>query len=224
MAAELLAEQVESELGLFDQELAKLAGLAGEDGTITAEMVRQTVGGWRRQDGLGHARRRAGRRYQHGAGAIGSATLGRQSAGGGVRADFVQLAAVRRRDPSDRAGRKAAPRHGPAPALERAGVKPFLLGKAEDQLRRLGRDRANRLYRWLLEADLALKGSSSSPARARLVLEQLIVRISARADRPGQLGACGSDRLTDRARPKDFAATGRKAVIPRHAPGAAQDL
>ncbi len=64
-------------------------------------------------------------------------------------------------------------------ALEQAGVKPFLLNKVEPQLRQLGRARASQLYRWLLEADLALKGSSSSPARSRLVLEALIVRLSA---------------------------------------------
>ena len=34
------------------------------------------------------------------------------------------------------------------------------------------------LYRWLLDADLAMKGSSSSPPRARLVLEQLLVKIA----------------------------------------------
>ena len=50
-------------------------------------------------------------------------------------------------------------------ALEQAGVKPFVLGKAEEQLRKLGRARAMQLYRWLLEADLALKGASSSPTR-----------------------------------------------------------
>jgi DNA polymerase-3 subunit delta len=64
-------------------------------------------------------------------------------------------------------------------ALQEAGVKPFLLGKIEPQLRMLGRARALDLYRWLLEADLALKGESSSPVRSRLVLEQLIVRLSA---------------------------------------------
>ncbi len=46
-AAELLAETVESELGLFDQELAKLAALAGRDGTITVALVSEAVGGWR---------------------------------------------------------------------------------------------------------------------------------------------------------------------------------
>lgn len=46
-AAELLAERVEPELGLVDQELAKLASIAGEGGTITTEMVHEAVGGWR---------------------------------------------------------------------------------------------------------------------------------------------------------------------------------
>ncbi len=49
---------------------------------------------------------------------------------------------------------------------------------AEAQLRQLGPRRAGQLYRWLLEADLALKGGSSSGDRERLVLEQLIVRMS----------------------------------------------
>ena len=75
-------------------------------------------------------------------------------------------------------------------ALEQAGVKPFVLGKVEPQLRKLGRARAGRLYRWLLEADLALKGASSSPGRSRLVLEELIVRLAApQAQRPAQTAA-----------------------------------
>ena len=48
-AAELLIETVESDLGLVDQELAKLAAAAGAGGTITPELVRQSVGGWRVQ-------------------------------------------------------------------------------------------------------------------------------------------------------------------------------
>jgi hypothetical protein len=66
--------------------------------------------------------------------------------------------------------------------LEQAGFKPFVIGKAERQLKQIGRARGKQLYRWLLEADLAMKGASSSPPRARLVLEQLIVRLSAAAD------------------------------------------
>ena len=65
-------------------------------------------------------------------------------------------------------------------ALREAGVAPkkFVLDKTERQLRQIGRTRAKQLYGWLLEADLALKGTSSSGERARLVLEQLIVRLS----------------------------------------------
>ena len=55
----------------------------------------------------------------------------------------------------------------------------------------LGRERAGRLLGWLLEADLALKGASSSPPRARLVLEQLIVRLS-KAAAPRQAGPAAS--------------------------------
>jgi DNA polymerase-3 subunit delta len=62
-------------------------------------------------------------------------------------------------------------------ALELAGVKPFVIQKAERQLRRLGRDRGSRLYDWLLEADLDLKGDSAMPPR--LILERLIVRLAA---------------------------------------------
>jgi DNA polymerase-3 subunit delta len=64
-------------------------------------------------------------------------------------------------------------------ALEQAGVSkwPKAMDKAESQLRQLGSRRAAKFYDWLLEADLALKGVSSSPDRARLVLEQLIVRM-----------------------------------------------
>ncbi len=65
-------------------------------------------------------------------------------------------------------------------ALQEAGVKnnKFVLDKTTGQLRQIGRRRAGKIYRWLLEADLALKGSHSSGDRARLVLEQLIVRLS----------------------------------------------
>jgi hypothetical protein len=52
---------------------------------------------------------------------------------------------------------------------------------AEAQLRQIGRPRAKQLYRWLLAADLALKGHNSSKDRARRELETLIVRLSRQA-------------------------------------------
>jgi DNA polymerase-3 subunit delta len=67
-------------------------------------------------------------------------------------------------------------------ALGQAGVVPFKLGEAERQLRQLGRERIGNLLRWLLEADLALKGSHSRGDAARRTIERLIVRLSKVAD------------------------------------------
>ena len=50
--------------------------------------------------------------------------------------------------------------------------------KAEKQMIQIGRQRGGKLYQWLLEIDLALKGSHSTPDRARFKLEQLILRLA----------------------------------------------
>ncbi|MEX0678300.1 MAG: DNA polymerase III subunit delta [Pirellulales bacterium] len=178
-AADLLIETVESDLGLFDQELAKLASLAGPDGTIRAALVAEAVGGWRAKT----------------AWQMLDAALEGDSHQALVQLDRLLLAgeapiallaqisaSLRRLAAAARIVAQAEAAHRPVSlrqALQQAGVKPFLLGKIEPELRRLGRARATQLLRWLVEADLALKGSSSSPARSRLVLEQLIVRLSA---------------------------------------------
>jgi DNA polymerase-3 subunit delta len=59
------------------------------------------------------------------------------------------------------------------------------LEENENRLRQIGRQRAEQLHRWLLEADLALKGSHSRDHRARLVLEQIIFRLAANAQNAG---------------------------------------
>jgi hypothetical protein len=64
-------------------------------------------------------------------------------------------------------------------ALSQAGVPPFKLTDAERQLKQIGRARARELTRWLLAADLAMKGHNSSDERARIELERLIVRLAA---------------------------------------------
>jgi DNA polymerase III subunit delta len=178
-AAELLLDTVEPELGLVDQELAKLAALAGQGGTITTDLVHDAVGGWRAKtawDMLDAA--------LAGDAPTAMQQLDRLLLGGEVPialmgqigASLRRLAAATRLiEQADVSKRPISLRR----ALEEAGIKPYFLGKAEEQLRRLGRRRASCLYRWLLEADLALKGTSSSPARSRLVLEALILRLSA---------------------------------------------
>ncbi|MGD9723532.1 MAG: DNA polymerase III subunit delta [Pirellulales bacterium] len=177
-AAELLVETVPDDLGLLDQELAKLAASAGSGGTITAEMVRTSVGGWRAQTAwqmLDAA--------LDGDASTALVQLDRLLLSGEVPiALLAQIGASLRRfgaatrliEQAEQSRRRVTLRD----ALAEAGVKPFVLGKAEGQLRRLGRTRSKHIYRWLLETDLALKGTSSSPARARLVLEQLILRLA----------------------------------------------
>jgi DNA polymerase-3 subunit delta len=63
-------------------------------------------------------------------------------------------------------------------ALSQAGMPPFKLTDAERQLRQIGRSRAKLLTRWLLAADLAIKGHNSADDAARIELERLIVRLA----------------------------------------------
>ncbi len=180
-AAEALVEIVEPELGLFDQDLAKLAALAGPGGTITAELVHSAVGGWRTRTTWDMLDAAAG-----GNAAQALVELDHLLAGGEVPISILAqigstlrrfAAAARAIVDAEAAGRRINLRQ----ALEQAGCKPFTLAKSESQLRQIGRVRASQLYRWLLEADLALKGTSSSPARSRIVLEQLLIRLSSQA-------------------------------------------
>jgi DNA polymerase-3 subunit delta len=175
-AADALVELTGLELGLLDQELAKLAVTLGEGKRITPELVARHVGGWRAKtawemldaalDGkLPEAMRQLDRLLASGepVGILGQ-----------ISASLRRFAAATRLVlQSEAAGRRIAI----SQALEHAGVKPFVLQKAERQLRRLGRNRGARLYQWLLEADLDLKGDSAMPPR--LILERLVLRLAA---------------------------------------------
>ena len=183
-AAELLVEILGPEPGLIDQELAKLAAAGGESREITAELVQKLVGGWRAQTtwdmldaalagNAASALEQLDRLLLSGEEAIGvlaqiSSSLRRFAAATRV----IEQQEAQGKRPNLRA------------ALEAAGVRTasFIMDKAERQLKAVGRQRAGRLYRWLLDADLALKGQSSQKLRARLVLEQLIARLSLAAD------------------------------------------
>jgi DNA polymerase-3 subunit delta len=177
-AADMLVELVGPELGLLDQELAKMALSAGSGGSITPEVVRRMVGSWRAKttwdmldaalDGnVPEALGQLDRLLLAGEAPI--AVLGQ------ISASLRRLAAATRLVlRAEAAGRRPAL----GAALERAGVKRFVLEKTQRQLRQLGRHRGARLYRVLLQADLDLKGASALPPR--LVLERLIVWLSAK--------------------------------------------
>ena len=175
-AAEMLTEMIGPELGLLDQELAKLALAAGDDKKISAELVEQSVGGWRAKTA-----------WQMLDAALDGNTpeavlqLDRLLASGeepiGILAQISfslrkMAAATRLVLQAEAAGRRVQL----SSALEQAGVKPFALQKTGQRLKRLGRQRGSKLYDWLLQADLALKGASA--LAPRLILERLIVRLS----------------------------------------------
>ena len=168
-AAALLIELIGDELGLLDQELSKLASYVGQGGAITAEAVRTMVGGWRtettwamtdavRDGDVAFALEALNELLYHGEAP--------QKLIGGIHFVFRKLAYA-----TDLARTKAL-----GGALREAGVFPQALGAASAYLRRLGRPKAERLIRHLLDADLALKGGSRLPER--LQLERLLIELS----------------------------------------------
>ncbi|MGW8256705.1 MAG: DNA polymerase III subunit delta [Thermoguttaceae bacterium] len=177
-AAETLVELVGAELGLLEQELAKLALSVGEKKRVTPEIVRRFVGSWRVKstwDMLDAALE------GNVPGALRQLDLllssGEQPVGilAQISASLRRFAAATRLVlQGEQTGHRRIPL---AHALEQAGVKAFVLKKAETQLRRLGRHRGAQLYQWLLCADMDLKGASAM--HPRVILEQLITRISA---------------------------------------------
>jgi DNA polymerase-3 subunit delta len=178
-AVEQLIELLPSEAGVLYQEVARLALLGG--GKIDVALVRQHVGGWRTRQTWDMIDAAA-----DGRAADALAQLDRLiAAGEEAHALLPQMASTLRRFALavrlfERAERRRQPTTLRA-ALQQAGVLPFKLGDAERQLRQLGRPRARQLYRWLLAADLAIKGYSSSKDAARRVIELLILRLSREA-------------------------------------------
>lgn len=174
--AELLVELVGPELGLLDQELAKLAAACG--GEIQAEAIARLVGDWRTRSAWDLVDAAAA-----GDAPAALAQLDRLlSAGQQPVAVLAQLGTSLRRFAAatqriERA--EAAGKHPPLrQVLEQVGFKSFVVQKAEQQLRQIGRQRARQLDRWLLEADRDLKGGSQLPPR--IVLERLIARLAQR--------------------------------------------
>ncbi len=187
-AAERLLEIVGPQMGRLDQETAKLSLLVAppaessgkaKPAGITAQLVEQAVGGWRAKT--------AWEMIDAAASGDAKAALVQLDrlilAGENPIGLLAQMASPLRRLAAATRIVRNAQAEGRRPqlrqALEEAGVSkwPKAMDKAESQLRQLGARRAAKLYNWLLEADLALKGTSSSPDRARLMLEQLIVRM-----------------------------------------------
>ena len=137
----MLVELIGPELGLLDQELAKLALMAGEDERSRPRWSARSVGGWRTKttwemldaalDGkVREAMLQLDRLLASGEQPVG--ILGQ------ISASLRRFAAATRLVLQAEAARRRANLRG---ALEQAGVRSFVLQKAERQLRLLGRHR-----------------------------------------------------------------------------------
>jgi DNA polymerase-3 subunit delta len=180
-AAQHLLELTGPTFGLLDQNLAKLALLVPAGTKATPDQVQEIVGGWRGKTTWDFIDAAAA-----GETADALAQLDRLlHAGEHPLAIFGSLswslrryaAATRIFQQSERAGQKLPLRE----ALTQAGFRDWpagTLAAAEKRLMQLGRQRAARLYRWLVELDVALKGTHSADDRARWALEQLVFRLA----------------------------------------------
>ena len=203
-AGRLLLELAGPVFGLLDQKLAKLALFTERDGRVSRQMVCDVVGGWRTKtiwelldaaaDGdAAEALKQLDRLLYSGANSVGLF--------GQISWSLRRFAAATRIvEQGELEGRPVDLRK----ALQEAGFRSWpqqAMGNAERQLRQLGRHRAGRFYRWLLDADLALKGTHSSPSRARFVLERLLVRMSRQlSPQRGRRPAAGQLRRSARFR------------------------
>lgn len=180
-AAQVLIELAGADCGRLDQEIAKLAVSTPQKTPIDTALVQSVVGGWKTQttwDMLdaacsGDAQQalvQLDRLLQ--AGEVPIAIFGSMS--WSLRR-FA--AATRLVEETERLGKRVKLRD----IVQQAGFRSWPTGaleRGEAQLKQIGRVRGARLYAELLRTDLALKGSHSSPDRARWALEMLILSLS----------------------------------------------
>jgi DNA polymerase III subunit delta len=178
-AAATLIQLAGSELGLLDQELAKLAAFAGDKATIDEEAIHKLVGGWRAEttwkmvDAFRDGQTAAGLELLDGLMRAGEPAMKLLA---GVQ--YTQRGIAKGTELS-RQGRPLET------ALSEGGVKPFAVQATIAYLKRIGRPRAERILLWMLGADLDIKGRSQLPER--IVLERLMLQLAG-ATPPGDGG------------------------------------
>jgi DNA polymerase-3 subunit delta len=166
-AAQLLVDLVGEEMGILDQELAKLAVYVGKAKKIETEDVDCLVGNSREQnvfkilEAIGDCRPKEAltmldRLFDEGQEPL--AIMGAMS---------WQL---RRLAQTSRLVEQGMPLRS---ALQRVG---YMRPGAEQQVRHLGRRRLGKLYDWMLDANSGMKGGSQLPPRT--VLERMVVQLA----------------------------------------------
>jgi DNA polymerase-3 subunit delta len=166
-AAQWLVELAGGELGVLDQEIAKLATFVGDRPAIDQAAIRTLVAGTRVDSMfavLEHAMEgKLDAALEH---------LERLFLAGEAPVKLLAMMAPQLRRFAE-AGRAVAAGSDPEAALVAAGTPAFFARKSAVQLRRLGKERLSRLYRRLLQADLDVKGGSA--LEPRVVIERLLM-------------------------------------------------
>ena len=183
MQAEKVIELVGADFSLLDNEIAKLALFAGKDGTVTDQVLKETIGGWRLQTIWTILDEVADGRIPEALVHVDRLLATGESINGllpqlswGLRRFGVAVHLI------EQAERVSKQVRIPE-ALMQAGFRKNDLAKSEKQLRRIGRARGIKILTWLLEADRKLKGSHSNDDRARFMLEELLLRFSDQPDK-----------------------------------------
>ena len=173
-AARLLTELVDPEMGLLDQELLKLSIYVGAKPKIEFADVDKLVGNNRAQDiwkmfdaiSSGNVKSTLGivnRLFDQGEAPL--------RVLGAMTWQLTKLA---------QATRLTSQGMSLGAATAKAGVPPFKLKDAEAQIRHLGRRRLDRLYDWLLDINMDLRGNS--PLEPRTLFERFLLRLVRKND------------------------------------------
>lgn len=169
-AAALLVELIGQEMGLLDQELLKLAVYVGDRSRIDLADVDRLVGNNRTANTFKIFDAMAAADTK-GALAILHRVLDQGDDPMRLLGAFTMQ--LRRLSQAYRLNAQGVPMHA---ALEKAGVPVFGIKGAEQQMRHLGRRRLERLYDWLLQMHLDLRGNSPLPQRT--LFERLLIRLA----------------------------------------------
>jgi DNA polymerase-3 subunit delta len=171
-AAKLLVDLVGADMGLLDQEMGKLAVYAEGAKQIEAADVDRLVGNSREENvwkifdliGTGQA-------------AAALTVLDRLLAQGEDPLRLLGAFSMKLRGMAQ-AYRLTTVGRSLSQAMDEAGIPTYPIARqsAEQQMRHLGGRRLNRVYDWLLQANLGMKGGSQLPPRT--LMERLVIQLA----------------------------------------------
>jgi DNA polymerase III subunit delta len=169
-AAALLVELIGPEMGQLDQELIKLSAGIGTRSRIEEDDVDRLVGSsraesvWKIMDAVSAGNTKEALKLLHRLFDQGDVPLMILGAIG------FQLRKVAQ------AYRLTGQGLSTTEALQQAGVAPFNMRGAEQQMRHLGRRRLDRLYEWLVQINMDLRGNSAMPEQTQF--ERFIIKLA----------------------------------------------